>query len=504
VRRSLKLIDADLRNDSEANRILLSILCDSRDPEAVLRRMNEAGVLGRFVPDFGRIVALMQFNMYHHYTVDEHLLRAVGILSAIEHGRLIDDHPLASDLIQNLGNRRALYMAVLLHDIAKGRRERHSLAGEKVAKALCPRFGLTSDETELVAWLVRHHLLMSETSQMRDLNDFKTILDFAAVVQSPERLKLLLILTIADIRAVGPGVWNGWKGQLLRTLYFETEPVLTGGHSSISRRDRVAAAEAAFRARMTDWPQDQLDSYIQRHYDAYWLNAEIEHHVAHARLIAASEQAGEQVATAIKTDQFTAITELTVLAPDHPRLLALLTGACAAAGANIASAQIFTTTDGVALDTLLVQREFPAESDERRRAERIVELIRKAVKGEIRIGAVIADQAKPRHRLRPFSVEPRVIIDNESSNRLTVIEVNGLDRIGLLYDLTEALWRLSLNIGSAHITTFGERAVDVFYVTDLTGAKITNAARREAIVQRLLDVLRTGQGENLVGNQVSP
>jgi [protein-PII] uridylyltransferase len=504
VRRSLKVIGPDLRNDPEANSIFLSILCDSRDPEAVLRRMNEAGVLGRFIPEFGRIVALMQFNMYHHYTVDEHLLRAVGILSDIEHGRLIDDHPLASDLIQNLGNRRALYMAVLLHDIAKGRRERHSVAGEKVAKALCPRLGLTSDETELVAWLVRHHLLMSETSQMRDLNDFKTILDFAAVVQSPERLKLLLILTIADIRAVGPGVWNGWKGQLLRTLYFEAEPVLTGGHSSISRRDRVAAAEAAFRARMSDWPQAELDRYIERHYDAYWLNSDIEHHVAHARLIVAAEQAGEQVATAIKTDQFTAITELTVLAPDHPRLLALLTGACAAAGANIASAQIFTTTDGVALDTLLVQREFQAESDERRRAERIVALIRKAVKGEIRIGAVIADQAKPRHRLRPFSVEPRVIIDNESSNRLTVIEVNGLDRIGLLYDLTEALWRLNLNIGSAHITTFGERAVDVFYVTDLTGAKITNAARREAIVQRLLDVLRADQAENPIGDQVSP
>jgi [protein-PII] uridylyltransferase len=356
----------------------------------------------------------------------------------------------------------------------------------------------------MVAWLVRHHLLMSETAQMRDLNDFKTILDFSAIVQSPERLKLLLILTIADIRAVGPGVWNGWKGQLLRTLYFEAEPVLSGGHSSISRRDRVGAAQAALRSRLSDWPEDQLDRYIARHYDAYWLNSDTEHHVAHARLIAAADLAGEQVATAIKTDQFTAITELTVLAPDHPRLLALLTGACAAAGANIASAQIFTTADGVALDTLLVQREFEVETDERRRAERIAKLIGKAVKGDIRIGEVVAEQTRPKRRLQPFTVEPRVIIDNESSNRLTVIEVNGLDRIGLLYDLTEALWRLNLNIGSAHITTFGERAVDVFYVTDLTGAKITSSARRDAVARRLMDVLRPAEAEKAAGEKVSP
>ena len=496
VRRSLKLIGPELNRDPEANRIFLSILCDSRDPEAVLRRMNEAGVLGRFIPDFGRIVAQMQFNMYHHYTVDEHLLRAVGILSEIEHGRHAGDHPLASDLISTIANRRALFVAVLLHDIAKGRRERHSIAGEKVAKALCPRLGLSPDEIELVAWLVRYHLLMSETSQMRDLNDFKTILDFCAIVQSPERLKLLLILTIADIRAVGPGVWNGWKGQLLRTLYFEAEPVLSGGHSNVSRRDRLAAAQAAFRERMGDWPAERLERYVARHYDAYWLNSTIENHVAHARLFEEADRTGQQVATAIATDRFTAITELTVLAPDHPRLLALLTGACAAAGANIASAQIFTTTDGVALDTLLIQRELDTEADERRRAERIVDLIGKAAKGDIRIGQTVAENSRPRRRLQPFTVEPRVIIDNESSNRLTVIEVNGLDRIGLLYDLTDALWRLNLNIGSAHVATFGERAVDVFYVTDLTGAKITSDARRQAVSRRLMEVLRPAPAEN--------
>ena len=214
---------------------------------------------------------MMQFNMYHHYTVDEHLIRAVGHLSAIERGKLSDDHPLASAIFPTITSRRLLYVAVFLHDIAKGRKEDHSIAGERIALELCPRLGLTASETETVAWLIRHHLLMSETAQMRDLNDFKTILDFCAVVQSLERLKLLIILTVADIRAVGPGVWNGWKGQLLRTLYAEAEPVLTGGHTAVSRKERVAEAQAAFFAKLPGWSDEQKKTYAARHYEAYWL-----------------------------------------------------------------------------------------------------------------------------------------------------------------------------------------------------------------------------------------
>ncbi len=265
VRRSLNLIGPAVREDDEANAIFLSLLTNSRDPEGILRRMNEAGVLGRFIPDFGRIVALMQFNMYHHYTVDEHLLRTIGVLHEIETGSFRDAHPLSSDLVKTLtvSSKRALYLAALLHDIAKGRKQDHSIAGQVVAKSLGPRLGLTAAETEMAAWLVRHHLLMSETAQMRDLNDFKTILDFTAEVQSLERLKLLLILTVCDIRAVGPGVWNGWKGQLLRTLYFEAEPVLSGGHSLVSRKDRVAEAQAKFAQSMSGWSKTRLQGLVR-------------------------------------------------------------------------------------------------------------------------------------------------------------------------------------------------------------------------------------------------
>jgi [protein-PII] uridylyltransferase len=488
VRKSLPLIRKSVCNDPQANAIFLEMLTQGSEPETILRMMNEAGVLGRFIPEFGRIVAMMQFNMYHHYTVDEHLIRAVGILAQIDRGQLSEDHPLAAAVFPTVTSKRALYVAVLLHDIAKGRREDHSIAGERIARELGPRFGLTAAETDTVAWLIRHHLLMSETAQMRDLNDFKTVLDFSSVVQSLERLKLLLILTVADIRAVGPGVWNGWKGQLLRTLYAEAEPVLSGGHTALSRRDRVAEAQAAFFARMPNWSDEQKKAYAARHYDAYWLSVATDKQLRHHELIATA--APKTVVTAVETDAFTSITELTIYAPDHPRLLALITGACAAASANIAGAQIFTTADGMALDTILIQREFQTEEDERRRAERVADIIRKALRGELWLKEAVARAYRPRTRINAFTVEPRVIIDNQSSNRFTVIEINGLDRLGLLYDLTEALYRLNLNIGSAHVTTFGEKAIDVFYVTDLTGGKIENEPRRKQIENALTAVLR--------------
>jgi len=493
VQRSLDAIDDNLRFDRQANASFLTMLLDTDDPETILRRLNMSGVLGRFIPDFGKIVAMMQFNMYHHFTVDEHLLRAVGILANIEHGNLVDDHPMSSELIKSFSasSRRILYLAVLLHDIAKGRQESHSIVGEKIARTLCPRLGLTPSETDTVAWLVRQHLVMSDTAQTRDLNDYKTILDFTAIVQSPVRLKMLLILTVVDIRAVGPGVWNGWKGQLLRTLYHEAEPVVSGGHSKISRTARIKAAHEAFFKEAKEQKLSDKDArrYIELQYDPYWLTLDTQTQTGHAKFVTKARNDDRQIATHVHTDEFTAITELTVLAPDHPRLLSLLTGACSALNANISGAQIFTTTDGMALDTLLIQRAFD-EPDELKRAGRISDLIAKLLRGQERLSEVLQQRQKSDTRLDSFSVEPQVVIDNDSSNKYTVIELTGLDRVGLLHDLTESLFALNLNIGSAHITTYGERAVDVFYVSDLTGGKILNADRQNAISESLSDALR--------------
>jgi [protein-PII] uridylyltransferase len=488
LRRSLRLIDDELRADPEANRIFLELLCSEKNPEPTLRRMNEAGVLGRFVPDFGKVVSMMQFNMYHHYTVDEHLIRTIGVLSDIEHGEAAEAHPLSTSIIKGIQYRRALYVAGFLHDIAKGRDEDHCIVGARIARSLCPRFGMSAAETETVAWLIEQHLVMSSFAFTRDINDPKTVRDFAGLVQSPERLKLLLLLTVADIRAVGPSAWNGWKGQLLRELYYEAEPVVAGGHTQLGSRDRVAAAQAAFRTAVADWPTTDIDRFVDRHYSDYWLKTETRKAVDHARLVHAAEAAGQKFASGYATDAFTAITELSLFAPNHPRLLALFAGACAATGANISGAHISTTRDGFALDSFLLAREFERDEDELRRARRIAETIEKLLKGDIRLGTLMARRREPR-RADAFKVAPEVLVDNTLSNQFTVIEVAGRDRPGLLYELTNTLSDLNLDITSAHITTYGEKVVDVFYVTDLTNKKVTNTPRQDAIRARLLDVL---------------
>jgi [protein-PII] uridylyltransferase len=326
---------------------------------------------------------------------------------------------------------------------------------------------------------------MSMVAQSRDLADRKTIEDFAATVQSLERLKMLLILTTADIRAVGPGVWNGWKAQLIRTLYYETEPVLTGGFSEVNRTRRVELAQAEFKAAMRDWDPAELDRYVARHYPPYWLKVDLPRKIEHAHFIREAEAAGRKLATVNRIDEAHGVTELTILAPDHPRLLSVIAGACAASGGNIVDAQIFTTTDGLALDTISISREFDQDEDEQRRAARIAEGIEKALKGETRLPEVVAARPpKPRHAA--FAIEPEVNVHNGWSDRHTVIEVIGLDRPGLLFDLTSTISRLNLNIASAHVATFGERVIDVFYVTDLTGAKIVSPQRQAAIRRGLL------------------
>ena len=491
IRTSLRLIDDAVRADKEANRLFMGLVTSRDNPEIALRRMNEAGVLGRFIPDFGRVVAMMQFNMYHHFTVDEHLIRTIGVLSEIEDDDLADELPLSTEIIRNIQNRRALFVAAFLHDIAKGRDEDHSIAGARVARELCPRFGLTPAETSTVAWLVEHHLVMSEYAQSRDLADPKTIGDFAEIVQSPERLKLLVILTAADIRAVGPGVWTSWKGQLLRGLYYETEPVLAGGHTQISREAQIRRSQDQLRGALSEWPEEEVERIIARHYPAYWLRCDLETQVKHAELMRRCEGQPTPFAHETKTSQMGA-TAVTLYTKDHPRLLAIFAGACAAAGARIVGAHIYTTRDGMALDTLSIQRASPGDREERDRAERIAAAVRAMLAGDRDLKKLMAEKRKAKSKLEPFSVEPQVIIDNTLSNELTVIEVNGLDRIGLLYDLADALAALNLNIASAHVATFGEKVVDVFYVMDRAGNKIESDWAREKVRDELMSALTPG------------
>ncbi len=371
--RQLDLIDDNLRADPQANRLFLDTLCSRKDPERALRLMNEAGVMGRFLPEFGRVVALMQFNMYHHYTVDEHLLVAVGNVSRIERGELKAELPLVSDLIKRVKSREVLFVSMLLHDMAKGLPGDHSDLGAALAESICPRLGLSPADTATVSWLVRQHLTMSDAAQKRDVSDPKTVQNFVEAVQTPERLRLLLILTVADIRAVGPGVWNGWKAQLLRELYLEAETLMSGGDLvARTRNARIADAKGKLETRLKNWPEAARRHAATRHYDAYWLAFDADELEFHARLVESAEQKGEKLAIGARSDPSNTVTEIVIYTQDHPGLFSRLAGAISISNGTIVGAKIFTTTDGYALDVFRVQ-DASRRSVRRRRTHRALE-----------------------------------------------------------------------------------------------------------------------------------
>ena len=479
-------IGEKVRRDPRANALFMGVLT-SRACETVLRWMSEAGVFGRFIPDFGRVVAQMQYDMYHHYTVDEHTIRAIGLLARIEAGELKADHPLSTAIVQQIVSRRVLYVAVMLHDIAKGRGGDHSVLGAEIAERLCPRLGLTAAETETVAWLVRHHLVMSATAFKRDLSDFKTILDFTEVVASPERLRQLLILTVVDIRAVGPNVWNNWKGQLLRDLYDAAEEVLRLGHKQTGRSERIAAKQAAL-ARDLEWPAVEFAAYAKRHADPYWVAEPADVLFRNAVQVERADAAKASLSIGMDVDAALGTTLVTVYAGDHPGLFYRIAGAISLGGANILDARIHTTRDGRALDNFVVADPLGAAFAEPAQLARLKRSIEDVLSGKIRLADRLAARPLARRRAEAFRVEPNVLIDNKASNRYTVVEVNALDRPALLWSLTHTLFTAGLAIRSAHIATYGERAVDVFYLTDLTGAKIDDGPRLKALEKSLLDL----------------
>ena len=473
----------------ETHKQFLSVVTDKHNPERVLRLMNEAGWLGKYLPDFGRIVGMMQFDMYHSYTVDEHTIKAVGNVNDIEQGVFNNTAPVATRLIHELNSRQALLVAVLFHDIAKGRGGNHSELGAEVAEQLCTLLGLNEETTETVVWLVRHHLLMSKTAFRYDLNDPQTISDFAAEVQSPERLKLLLVLTVADILAVGPEIWNGWKASLMRNLYSRAEAVLGG--AAPSEVSSLAAADAMQSARqaLADWDEDRFNAHAQLFYPSYWTNFSTNSHVRHARLAESFNAGVHKLLIDFEIDDDNTSTILVVMAADHPGLFSRIVGAVAIAGCSIMNARINTRHDGTILDQFRIQNQNRQAVTDPQTQKRISKTIEQSLAGDISLFDQLQERSAQRtKREKVMTVPPRVIVSNNRSNTHTVVEVNGADRPGLLYQLTYHLVQLGLQINSATVSTYGEKVVDVFYVKDVYGLKIERETTQDRIKETLLGV----------------
>jgi len=482
--RDAVLIDREVRNDSRANALFMEVLTSIQHPENVLRWMNEAGVFGRFVPDFGRVVAQMQFDMYHHYTVDEHSIRALGLLAAIERGDLKQDHPVSTAIIKQIASRRVLYVAVLLHDIAKGRGGDHSEIGAEIALKLGPRFGLDPAETETVSWLVRYHLLLSSTAFKRDLADPKTIEDFVRQVQSPERLRLLLILTVVDIRAVGPNVWNDWKRTLLRTLFEAAEERLRLGHKQHGRAAIVEERQRDLGATL-GWKSSAIKAHIRRLSDSYWLAEPPAWQLANARQVAAAEAhiGDAKPDVVIEDDVDSGATRVSIFTPDREALFYRICAGLAGGGANIIDARIHTTRDGMALDNLLVLDGRGKPYSDRRLRGRLVRSLEAALTSN---SPPPLPSGEPQRRSSAFDVAPSVAVADRASTRTTVVEINARDRPALLAALAAAIHDHGHVIHSAHIATYGERAVDVFYLTRADGKKL-DAADGEQLRAALLE-----------------
>jgi [protein-PII] uridylyltransferase len=491
VTQSLGLIKKAMRRDAEANRVFMEILTSKKNPELALRRMNEAGVLGRFIPEFGRVVAQMQYDMYHVYTVDEHTIRAIGILAQIERGELASELPVASSVAGDVQSRSALYLAVLLHDIAKGRGGDHAEIGSAIALKLCPRLGLSEGETETVSWLVKQHLIMSDTAFKRDIDDPQTISDFVELVQSPERLRLLVILTACDIRAVGPGVWNGWKAQLLRDLYYNAQENIAGTTTKEVRANKVALAKEKLKELLSKWKDADVEAHLAKGYDDYWLSYDAPSHARHAYVIAEADDKGQEITIVDRIDTKREVSEVVIYTHDHPGVFACIAGAMSLTNATIVDARISTLAHGMALDTFWIQDISGGPFKKQESLKRLKGRIADALNGKLQPSKELKkarDQAMP-SRTRVFKVPTRVLIDNTASAKYTVIEVNGRDRLGFLNDATEALTSIGLQIASAHISTYGERVVDVFYVKDVFGLRVEHEGKITQIKRALLDAI---------------
>ncbi|WP_425466553.1 [protein-PII] uridylyltransferase [Paracoccus subflavus] len=491
VAANLDLINDKVRSDPEGIRIFMDLLLRHGNPERGLRRMNELGVLAAFIPEFEPVVAMMQFNMYHHYTVDEHSIQCVAALAEIERGEHPDDLPLSSEIMKGGINRRVLYLAVFLHDIGKGRTEDHSILGARLVRRIAMRFGFVQDDIDTVEWLVRNHLLMSDVAQKRDIADPRTLRDFAKAVKTRKRLDMLLVLTVCDIRGVGPGTWNNWKAALLRQLHHETARLLESGHEALNRDQRQNEAKRSLRHMLAakGWEPRTLRAELGRHYDSYWSGLPTETHAAFARLL--RDVTPDEIRIDLEADPHRDATRAAFVLADHPGIFSRLCGALTLMSANVVDARTYTTRDGYATAVFWIQDPdgSPFAED---RLPKLRQTILRILAGEIVAREAFATRDKPKKRTREFRFPTHITFDNEGSDIYTIIEVDTRDRPGLLYDLTRTLAANHIQIVSAVIATFGAQVVDSFYVKDMFGLKLHGETKRASLERKLRAAIADG------------
>lgn len=493
IRENLGAFDENSRRDPEVVRQFFEILLHPRRAFTALKTMLETGFLDVFIPEFSGVRYRVQHDVYHLYTVDEHLLRTVRELHRMEEGKEEDTSlPAgASDIFVQLSHKRVLFLAALLHDIGKGMGKDHSIRGAEIVEAISARMGFSPEERNLLTFLVRKHLILAETALKRDLMDEKPVMHCAMETDEIERLRMLYLLTIADSKATGPGAWNTWKASLLRELYVKVERLLLRGdweREDLQKRSEEVQRRAILVASGMGELEEEIGRWLETASFRYLLSQTPEDIVQHFRM--EKELREKPLAFHARQLEESKLWRVTVVTRDRPGLFALITGVLWARGLNILSADLFTQESGEALDIILVER-LPDPLRSQELWERVRQDLEDILVDRTRLDGLIRDKRRPSF-LQAKGLprkEDRVLIDEEASDFYTIIEVYTWDRPGVLHAITDTLFKLDLSIQLAKISTPGAQVADVFYVTDLSGNKLMDPELHDKIRHKLLECL---------------
>jgi [protein-PII] uridylyltransferase len=493
---SRRLIDDSFRNEPANAALFMQLL---RSPHALftqLRRMKRYGILGKYLPEFGRIIGMMQYDLFHIYTVDAHTLLVIKNMRRLRHEARREALPLAGEVFYRLPKQELLYVAGLYHDIAKGRGGDHSELGADDARAFCQRHGLSTRDGKLVAWLVRNHLTMSVTAQRKDISDPDVVHEFARTVGDLVHLDYLYVLTVADINATNPALWNSWRASLLRQLYLETKRALRRGLDNPQDKQ--------------DWIDENRDEALklltERDHDlqvieALWANIGDEYFLRetpwdiawHTEALMERRDGREPLVLMRESETGQgnqgAGSQIFIYTPDSRNLFAATVNALDTLGLTIVDARIITSTDGFSLDTYIVlDKNGTPIGDDWPRIERIRKTLTDTLKQPETFGATVSRRMPRRHK--HFDVPTEVVISNDIANDRTVVDIQSLDRPGLLAHIGRIFVRFELLVQNARIATLGERVEDVFFVTDLDGNPVSDpelCQNLQATLKRELD-----------------
>lgn len=486
----LASITRDVRRDPVIAKLFAGIMLDSEDPVRVLRIMAETGLLGKYIPSFGSIVGRIDYGLYRRFTIDEHVLRSIGILAQIHRGALAEDHPIATQIMRNAENPLVFYYGVLLHEARWSIKAHTTEACEKLATRVSKRLGLGEEDAALAGWAAARHLMLVKTAERRNLTEAHAISAFAASVGSRARLNLMLVLSVCHLRVVSLQSWDETTRRQLSELYDASALWFEGGERALLKNleDRAVLVRMAAEARLTGWTRDEKTAFLDRLDDAMMRSLDPDIIVRFATLARAAEaDAANSAAVVTPRD---GDLEAIVYTDDRRGLLADIAGAVAATGMSVRTVQALTTEDGKAIDILIIQSPDGAPVDDPEQGRRLHRALLGAASAPPKTKPKLARRFGDRREI--FSVAPDVRIEADASAEATVIEVEGLDRPGLLYELTQALARQGAVIASAHIATYGERAVDAFYLKTRSGKKFTGSVKLDRLKKALTEVLSSG------------